>query len=104
MCLLGEPQTVYLFERNVRKFSLINVVQAFHFSTVMLRLRARSKIVLEHVLTHLKEPFMEKFAKAESGITRWPKPPKKRNSSKETGDVESAADQTKGEGVGPTAG
>lgn len=60
--------------------------------------------VLEYFLKYRADDFEENLAKQESGITRWPMPPKKRKSSKETGDAESAADQTKGEGVGPTAG
>ncbi|KAI0683971.1 hypothetical protein BC835DRAFT_1310776 [Cytidiella melzeri] len=40
---MSEDGVVYVFERNLRTFDLSNVLQVYHFSTFLLRLRAKSK-------------------------------------------------------------
>ena len=63
-------QKIYVMERNIRTFDLSSPLQAFHFATFLVRLRARSKDVQE-LFREQQASLMTKVKKGE--LKKWTK-------------------------------
>ncbi|KAI0688047.1 hypothetical protein BC835DRAFT_1285589 [Cytidiella melzeri] len=47
MACMSEAKRIYVFERNVQKFDLTEILQVYHFATFLLRLKEKQKQLVE---------------------------------------------------------
>ncbi|KAJ3554604.1 hypothetical protein NM688_g3022 [Phlebia brevispora] len=59
MVWMSENGAIYIMEQNIRKFDISNPLSAFHFASVLIRLRARDKILKEMFKEHEEELIMK---------------------------------------------
>ncbi|KAJ3524807.1 hypothetical protein NM688_g8499 [Phlebia brevispora] len=73
MSWMSENGVIYLMERNIRKFNISSPLSAFHFASVLLRVRARDK-ALRALFKEHEQDFREKLA--DGSYVKWAMPSK----------------------------